>query len=187
MKLGALREKARSPTGSCHSVNGHYPPKPEIQTETPPLSFGPSMKTSAGRPSSNRPTQAVHFRPPCSNAISSGLAPVGQAFALNGRPHAEAGDCDQRRLSAVHVALAREQFGLRRPAGDSACAGKVFVSTPGGMSANRFHVGGVKNTIGKPIAPAQPSMTPRARPKLNAATLASVGLAPTNSQKATRA
>jgi hypothetical protein len=45
------------------------------------------------------------------------------------------------------------------------------------MSANRFHVGGVTNTIGKPRAPAQPSMTPRARPKENAAAFASVGRA----------
>jgi hypothetical protein len=51
------------------------------------------------------------------------------------------------------------------------------------MSASRFHVGGVRKTIGRLSAPAQPSMTPRARPKANAATFASVGRAPTSSQK----
>src|ERR1700722_1102839 len=96
--------------------------------------------------------------------------------------------------SAIKQASARSTSRLR--ANRSACAGqraiarvraKSLFSAPDGMSASRFHVGGVENTIGRPSAPAQPSMTPRARPNANAATFASVGRAPTNSQKATRA
>jgi hypothetical protein len=42
-------------------------------------------------------------------------------------------------------------------------------------------------TRSEPSAPAHVSMTPRALPKANAATFASVGRAPTNSQKPTHA
>jgi hypothetical protein len=91
--------------------------------------------------------------------------------------------------SAIKQASARSTSHLR--AKRSACAGQRAIarvrarslfSAPAGMSAKRFHVGGVKNTIGRPRAPAQPSITPRARPKENAATFASVGRELINSQ-----
>ena len=87
------------------------------------------------------------------------------------------------KLREVDIALAVKEIRACRPSSDRALAGQVLFSAPGGMSAKRLHVSGVRNTIGRPSAPAQPSMTPRARPKANAAVFASVGRAPTNSQK----
>src|ERR1700733_16127616 len=96
--------------------------------------------------------------------------------------------------SAIKQASARSTSRLR--ANRSACAGqraiarvraKSLFSAPGGIAASLFQTGGAMNTMGRPRAPAQPSMPPRALPKEKAATLASVGRAPTNSQKATRA
>ena len=99
----------------------------------------------------------------------------------------QTGEGDQASLSAVDGALAGEKIGTSRPPGDCTGAGEVLVLGARRNVGESFPCRRFRNTIGRPRAPAQPSMTPRARPKANAATLASVGRAPTNSHKAIRA
>ena len=150
--------------------------------------LGVSRKTSAIRPSAKRPNVAVHLRPPCSKSTSSETRRSGRRSRSDiTRLPFQTGECDQAGLGAVDVALAGEKISAGRPPGDCACAGQVLVLGAGRNVREPFGRPRNRDAVRPGLSPtafsrARRSMTPRARPKANAATFASVGRAPTNSQ-----